>query len=612
MIMKILQKQIQTANREQGGQALIFVTLALFVLICFFALVINVGHRVTQKVELQNAADAAAMSGGIWIARGLNMTSILNVSMTESLALIIFLKAVKKGNDILGYIYPASVTVAAGVCAASLGSACGWLTKLLSLSPAIYLNFINKSSKTNELAQKGIDSLWRVMDFIESAEAAVSKIAVLAPIRAVCIAKQNAQHDEDYPVEPVLSGFFPPSLDLPVEAVDFYDLCGPTAEETDDEKGKPNFHPGYQNFLGWEGGAMSMTWPGTSILRSIPGIGSLAKVKTAFGALWAIFPPFPDFFLVPPLPITMFGTYNLYLVDATYDSLCKSNSNPESFKIDFDTASCSQCYGSASRKNVTWDCQGIVVDDDACDANEIGSPKRIYIPPPVFGGSGWCEQEASSNVDTLNPEKNSCKRWKIEKRNSSCKQTNAAGICIEPNTCVQTNSEGDCIRYADFYYKKECVLTKCTISKEESISVEPPPNPPKPYMLKSEWLQRPDYLMVIQKKVDDQMAFIGSSRQKVLTSDDKQFIQEFGNQITDEVSFGKEGTGGRRNTWGMAQVRVYNSTKEDLFNQDWRVKLVPFDAENIDKTFFGVDLNGLFDNQLGDLINQGGTEIILH
>ena len=85
--------RLNRLHEDRGGQAIVFVALVLFVLICFFALTINVGHRITGKVEMQNAADAAVMSGAIWHARGLNLISVMNVGMTECFALIIMFKA---------------------------------------------------------------------------------------------------------------------------------------------------------------------------------------------------------------------------------------------------------------------------------------------------------------------------------------------------------------------------------------------------------------------------------------------------------------------------------------------------------------------------------------
>ena len=95
-MIRRIHNRLHSAHNDQGGQTLIFIAIVMFALVCFFALVINVGDRVTAKVEMQNAADAAVMAGGIWNARGMNMISILNVGMTECLAFILFLRAFKR------------------------------------------------------------------------------------------------------------------------------------------------------------------------------------------------------------------------------------------------------------------------------------------------------------------------------------------------------------------------------------------------------------------------------------------------------------------------------------------------------------------------------------
>ncbi|WP_245781929.1 pilus assembly protein TadG-related protein [Granulicella pectinivorans] len=51
--------------REEGGQALVVVVLAMTVIICFLGLAIDVGHLRYERHRLQSATDAAALAAGL-------------------------------------------------------------------------------------------------------------------------------------------------------------------------------------------------------------------------------------------------------------------------------------------------------------------------------------------------------------------------------------------------------------------------------------------------------------------------------------------------------------------------------------------------------------------
>ncbi|MEJ2640799.1 MAG: pilus assembly protein TadG-related protein, partial [Desulfosarcinaceae bacterium] len=256
-------RQLQRRSNLPGlwlradGQAIVFVVLILFVLICFIGLTINVGHRVSKKIELQNAADAAAMSGAIWIARGLNLISILNVSMTEILAFIIFLEAVKKGNAALYIIYPINLAAAAALAAFPLTAAVGepWLASLQARSSFVTDVYPQMDDAIGSHDQSGtiLGTLWDLMDGIASAERAIQNIPpVLALANAQDIGQLNGAD---------LTLLLPPDFELPVIEGEFNDLCQPTKED--------GGGPGYRNFLCWEGGALSM--PSSAVgLPSVP------------------------------------------------------------------------------------------------------------------------------------------------------------------------------------------------------------------------------------------------------------------------------------------------------------------------------------------------------
>jgi hypothetical protein len=73
------------------------VSLATIVAVLFFVLLIglagNVGQAVSQKIEVQNAADATAYSGAVWVARGMNAVTVTNHVIGELMALVVLHEA---------------------------------------------------------------------------------------------------------------------------------------------------------------------------------------------------------------------------------------------------------------------------------------------------------------------------------------------------------------------------------------------------------------------------------------------------------------------------------------------------------------------------------------
>jgi len=65
-------------HRKDGGQALILVVIALLVLCLGVIVLFNTGQSVTKKVQLVNAADAAAYSAAVQQARAYNLIAYMN------------------------------------------------------------------------------------------------------------------------------------------------------------------------------------------------------------------------------------------------------------------------------------------------------------------------------------------------------------------------------------------------------------------------------------------------------------------------------------------------------------------------------------------------------
>jgi len=276
-MMRLIYKRLQSGHDDQGGQTLIFIAIVMFALVCFFALVVNVGDRVTAKVEMQNAADAAVMAGGIWNARGMNMISILNVGMTECLAFIIFFKAFDKT------FIATKIAIKANLAAAEAMIALGNLPYMQALKVAgeIWkkcLEIIEKTSlkiakqmnKIMKKLTKKDKGLWKVMKGLQQFEKVIKHST---PVFGAYEANRIAELNGADPLVDV-AGFtytailFPtdPVSGLPVKKGVFKDLCPPTT----------NGGPGYKNFLCWDS-ALGMEIPITGI-----------KIRHVFTTGWTL------------------------------------------------------------------------------------------------------------------------------------------------------------------------------------------------------------------------------------------------------------------------------------------------------------------------------------
>lgn len=257
---------------------MVFLAIVMFALVCFFALVINVGDRVTSKVEMQNAADAAVMAGGIWNARGMNMISILNVGMTECLGFIIFFKAFNKTYIATETAIKVNLAAAEAMIAMKgipyvgpIIAAAGEVWKAcLKYSEQFMKNLAKPMNKLMKKLTKKNSGLWKVMKVLQQSERVVKHST---PIFGAYEANRIAELNGANPLVDVAGFsytaiFFPtdPVSGLPVKKGVFKDLCPPTT------KGGP----GYKNFLCWD----------SALGMKIPLIG--IKVRHAFTTFWTV------------------------------------------------------------------------------------------------------------------------------------------------------------------------------------------------------------------------------------------------------------------------------------------------------------------------------------
>ena len=549
-MIRLIYKRLQSGHDDQGGQTIIFIAIVLFALICFFALVVNVGHRVTAKVETQNAADAAVLTGAIWNARGLNIISVLNVGMTECLAFIIMFKAFDKT-----YI-ATQATLQANKAAAEACSAVpyiGIICKIWSACLQILENTTLKiAEKMNDLMKKLTEDdkgLWQVMKWIYYAEKGVKySFNLIGALEANKIAELNGadtylnilDNDTIKAIEDALGIgchvlFFPTDLaGLPVKDGKFKDLCKPTT------KGGS----GYKNFLCWDSAlGMEVPIPG---LEGTP-LDGITKVRTLFGVLWEL-----AFFCVVPPPIVYWEAS----VELSKMELC-GTADDKHQKIE-NTTKCSEC--NQKKGDPTWSGRRVELDCNRYRQN----------PPQIREIGSWDDAP-----DLPSGQRNPC----------SGNTTDHLGNKPCTADCIEAPQNGPC-------YKYSWVLKGCTYKgEEEDVKQTNTDNKPKPIVLDTEWESKTKFTAILQKGTRDKLSY--------------------GQYRKDGETFGAE-TVLFNSTWAFAQAEIYNPTDADLFNQDWHVRLKPCTLDDLNISFFDKKISNILPSSIKKLLDKGIGQGLVH
>ena len=95
-------------HADQRGTISIISVFAVLLLTMLLGMVMNVGRQVDGKIRMQNSADAAAYSGGVVLARGMNTLTFSNHLLSDVFALTAFMREARDRNaekfvpDVLG------------------------------------------------------------------------------------------------------------------------------------------------------------------------------------------------------------------------------------------------------------------------------------------------------------------------------------------------------------------------------------------------------------------------------------------------------------------------------------------------------------------------------
>ncbi|MGO9112189.1 MAG: Tad domain-containing protein [Thermoguttaceae bacterium] len=90
---------ISRIHRDERGSISIVSVFAVMFLAMLLGMVMNVGRHVDGKLRMQNAADSAAYSGGVVLARGMNTLAFTNNLLCDVFAVTAFLREARDQNS---------------------------------------------------------------------------------------------------------------------------------------------------------------------------------------------------------------------------------------------------------------------------------------------------------------------------------------------------------------------------------------------------------------------------------------------------------------------------------------------------------------------------------
>jgi hypothetical protein len=85
--------------RGRKGQVIVVSLVGLTLMAGLIFFVYNLGDQVNRRLEMQNAADSAAVSGGGWMARSMNLVAMNNVGQAKLLSLVPVLDALPLSTE---------------------------------------------------------------------------------------------------------------------------------------------------------------------------------------------------------------------------------------------------------------------------------------------------------------------------------------------------------------------------------------------------------------------------------------------------------------------------------------------------------------------------------
>jgi hypothetical protein len=182
---------------DERGQISILFVIGVVALVFLIALIYNTSKQTTRKIEMQGAADSAAVAGGVWVARGMNLMVLNNNGMADILSVMITVRALLETAQLMQKLLPGMIL------AAEAFPPTMWMGPILAGELARY-NLLIPIMKKADSALSGHPSGlgWRIMSALDRFNQIIKTvIPFVAQEQAISFARRNGA---DFPVLPGL------------------------------------------------------------------------------------------------------------------------------------------------------------------------------------------------------------------------------------------------------------------------------------------------------------------------------------------------------------------------------------------------------------------------
>ena len=182
--------------RDETGQISVLVVLGIIPFILLVAFVFNSGTQTSRKIEMQGAADAAAVASAVNVARGMNFIVLNNNAMAEMLSLMIAVRCIRNVANVMRIYVPLK---AAAVCAEALACLgfCGNLDEecadlTFHSTPTWFAEASRWSSIDDRINNESSGFGWRVLSILDDLnQISKTAFAVWAGVQANEYARKN-------------------------------------------------------------------------------------------------------------------------------------------------------------------------------------------------------------------------------------------------------------------------------------------------------------------------------------------------------------------------------------------------------------------------------------
>jgi hypothetical protein len=218
---------LQRLHRDDGAQISFLAVAGVVCFIGLMSMVVNTDDLVSERVRVQNVADATVLSAASWTARGLNMESYINVLNTKLLSTAVLLNALNDALPVIegvGRIQEAIFTGCSGV--PFIGAFCAVMAAVVKVQLAVLTplkNAVKNLAQRLSSCSSG-GQLWNIMTTLQRAGDAVrASFPGIGIAESVSIAAANGTTGVVLSGKLSLQG----QLTLPVKLEPFAQFCEP-------------------------------------------------------------------------------------------------------------------------------------------------------------------------------------------------------------------------------------------------------------------------------------------------------------------------------------------------------------------------------------------------